>query len=111
MRKLLMGPFVPLVDYVDPYTLSSAPTEYSLPSPGVRLEAWSDVLRILEKVGMRSIQEFDDRFQGSQSLFNWIQDLEGELWNAELEVHSLLSASPDGVFREKARRLVYHRNQ
>jgi tetratricopeptide (TPR) repeat protein len=49
------------------------------------LEAWSDVLRILDKAGMQSIQEFDDRFRGTQSLFNWIQDLEDELWNAGLE--------------------------
>jgi hypothetical protein len=58
----------------------------------VWLEAWSDVLRILDKAGMRSIQEFDDRFQGSQSLFNWIQDLEDELWKAGLEDRQFLSA-------------------
>ena len=29
------------------------------------LEAWSDVLRILDKAGMQSIQEFDERFGGS----------------------------------------------
>src|SRR5437763_6301739 len=39
------------------------------------LDAWSDVQSILDKAGMRSIQEFDERFGGSQSLFNWIQDL------------------------------------
>jgi tetratricopeptide (TPR) repeat protein len=49
------------------------------------LEAWSDVLHILDKAGMQSIQEFDDRFRGTESLFNWIQDLEDELWNAGLE--------------------------
>jgi tetratricopeptide (TPR) repeat protein len=32
------------------------------------------------------------RFQGSQSLFNWIQDLEGELWNAGLEDRQFLTA-------------------
>ena len=58
----------------------------------VWLEAWSDVLRILDKAGMQSIQEFDERFQGSQSLFNWIQDLEGELWNAGLEDRQFLTA-------------------
>ena len=58
----------------------------------VWLEAWSDVLRILDKAGMQSIQEFDDRFGGSQSLFNWIQDLEGELWNAGLEDRQFLTA-------------------
>ena len=42
----------------------------------VWLEAWSDVLRILDKAGMQSIRGFDERFGGSQSLFNWIQDLE-----------------------------------
>ena len=58
----------------------------------VWLEAWSDVLYILDKAGMKSIQEFDDRFGGSQSLFNWIQDLEGELWNAGLEDRQFLAA-------------------
>jgi tetratricopeptide (TPR) repeat protein len=58
----------------------------------VWLEAWSDVLHILDKAGMQSIQEFDERFGGSQSLFNWIQDLEGELWNAGLEDRQFLTA-------------------
>ena len=58
----------------------------------VWLEAWSDVLRILDKAGMLSIQEFDDRFGGSQSLFNWIQDLESELWNAGLDYRQFLTA-------------------
>src|SRR5215831_20329248 len=58
----------------------------------VWLETWSDVLRILDKAGMRSIEEFDERFEGSQSLFNWIQDLEDELWNAGLEDRQFLTA-------------------
>jgi tetratricopeptide (TPR) repeat protein len=56
------------------------------------LEAWTDVLRILDKTGLQSISEFDDRFRGTQSLFNWIQDLEGELWNAGLEDGQFLTA-------------------
>jgi len=52
----------------------------------------SDVLRLLDKAGMQSIQEFDDRFGGTQSLFDWIQDLETELWNAGLEEQSFLTA-------------------
>jgi len=48
----------------------------------VWLEAWSDVLHILDKAGMQSIEEFDARFGGTQSLFNWIQDLEDELLHA-----------------------------
>src|SRR5438067_7756011 len=58
----------------------------------VWLEAWSDVRRLLDKAGMQSIQEFDQRFQGTQSLFNWIQDLEGELWNAGLNDRQFLAA-------------------
>ena len=56
------------------------------------LEVWNDVLRILDKVGMESIEEFDERFRGSQSLFNWIQDLESELWNAGLKDRQFLTA-------------------
>jgi tetratricopeptide (TPR) repeat protein len=58
----------------------------------VWLEAWEDVLRILDKSGMPSIQKFDERFRGTQSLFNWIQDLESELWNAGLEDRQFLTA-------------------
>jgi len=56
------------------------------------LEAWNDVLRLLDKAGIESIEEFDERFRGTQSLFNWIQDLEGELWNAGLDDRQFLSA-------------------
>ncbi len=56
------------------------------------LETWRDVLIILDKAGMQSIQEFDERFRGTQSLFNWIQDLENELWNAGLEDRRFLNA-------------------
>ena len=56
------------------------------------LNAWAEVLRLLDKGSLRSISEFDDRFRGSQSLFNWIQDLEQELWNAGLEDRQFLTA-------------------
>jgi len=56
------------------------------------LEAWKDVQRLLDKAGIESIEEFDDRFRGTQSLFNWIQDLESELWNAGLDDRQFLSA-------------------
>ena len=58
----------------------------------VWLEAWNDVLHLLDKAGIKSIDEFDDRFRGSESLFNWIQDLEDELWNAGLDDRQFLSA-------------------
>ena len=40
------------------------------------LKAWSDVLRLCDATGISSIEEFDDRFSLTQSLFNWVQDLE-----------------------------------
>jgi SEC-C motif len=46
------------------------------------LDAWSDVLRLCDATGIGSIGEFDDRFPLTQSLFNWIQDLEMALENA-----------------------------
>jgi len=58
----------------------------------VWLEAWNDVVRLLDKAGIESIADFDERFGGTQSLFNWIQDLESELWNAGLEERQFLSA-------------------
>jgi len=83
------------------------------------LEAWHDVLRLLDKAGIQSIEEFDERFRGTQSLFNWIQDLESELWNAGLDDRQFLSArismceeamrrfpSDDGLTVENRRRAV-----
>jgi uncharacterized protein YchJ len=58
----------------------------------VWLEAWSDVVRLLDKAGIESIAGFDKRFCGTQCLYNWIQDLEDELWNAGLEERQFLSA-------------------
>ena len=46
------------------------------------LDAWSDVLRLCDATGISSIEEFDDRFPLTQSLFNWSQDLEIALDNA-----------------------------
>jgi tetratricopeptide (TPR) repeat protein len=46
------------------------------------LAAWSDVLRLCDATGISSIEEFDDRFPLTQSLFNWSQDLEMALENA-----------------------------
>jgi len=56
------------------------------------LEAWREVLGLLDKGGLPSIHAFDERFRGSQSLFNWIQDLEDALWNAGLEDRQFLNA-------------------
>jgi tetratricopeptide (TPR) repeat protein len=85
----------------------------------VWLEAWRDVLGLLDKGGLSSIRAFDERFRGSQSLFNWIQDLEGELWNAGLEDRQFLTArialceeglrrfrSDDDVMTENRRRAL-----
>ena len=46
------------------------------------LNAWSDVLWLCDAAGISSIEEFDDRFPMTQSLFNWSQDLEMALENA-----------------------------
>ena len=44
-------------------------------SSRIWLDAWSDVLRLCDAAGAGSIDEFDDRFPLTQSLFNWCQDL------------------------------------
>jgi len=55
------------------------------------LGAWNDVLHICDRAGFRSIEEFDDRFMGTQCLSNWIQDLEIELWNVGLDDRRFLT--------------------
>ena len=56
------------------------------------LSAWSDVLRLCDATGARSIRELDDRFPMTQSLYNWGQDLEEALWDAGLHDREALLA-------------------
>ena len=46
------------------------------------LETWHAVVAIAQRFDIRSIGEFDDCFGGTNSVFNWIQDLETALHNA-----------------------------
>jgi len=57
------------------------------------LEVWQEILRVMQQQQISSFDEFDDLFGGMQSVFNWVQDLEMELYNAGLE-------NPD-FFRER----------
>ena len=73
------------------------------------LDAWSDVLRLCDATGISSIEEFDDRFPMTQSLYNWSQDFETALWNAGLRDRELLAARIDVC--EEALRLFPHEDQ
>jgi tetratricopeptide (TPR) repeat protein len=46
------------------------------------LATWKSLLNIANAYDLKSLNELDDAFGGSQYLFNWVQDLEVELWNA-----------------------------
>lgn len=48
-------------------------------------KAWNAVLRIMDENGITTIKEFDSKFRGTQSVFNWHQDYKMELWNAGLD--------------------------
>jgi len=49
------------------------------------LKVWKDILNIMDSPKMESLGEFDQEFRGTQSVVNWVQDLEMELWNAGLK--------------------------
>jgi hypothetical protein len=69
------------------------------------LDAWADVLRLCDATGIGSVDEFDDRFSLTQSLFNWISDLEIELDNAGMKDLSFWTARIE-VCREALRRFT-----
>ena len=73
------------------------------------LKAWSDVLRLCDATGISSIEEFDDRFSLTQSLFNWVQDLEMALQNAGQDNREMLQALID--FCEESIRRFPHEDQ
>lgn len=58
----------------------------------VWLEVWSDVLSIFDNTGIQSIKEFDEHFQGTQYLCNWVSDMEMALWNAGLDNPEFLTS-------------------
>jgi tetratricopeptide (TPR) repeat protein len=49
------------------------------------LDAWNDVKRLSAGAGVASIEDFDELFEGSEPIYNWIQDLEAKLWTGGLE--------------------------
>jgi len=49
------------------------------------LDAWRAILDIMARSGTDSLDRFDAHFGGTQSVFNWVQDLAMELHNAGLE--------------------------
>jgi hypothetical protein len=49
------------------------------------LDAWNDVLVLADKAQPDTLAEFDERFGGTQLIFNWIQDFESVLHNAGLK--------------------------
>src|SRR6478736_6692573 len=81
------------------------------------LDAWSDVLRLCDATGISSIEEFDDRFPLSQSLFNWSQDLEMALENAGRDNREIRQALIDfceesfGRFPREDQLLTEHRRR
>lgn len=48
------------------------------------LSYWNDVLTLMKKWEIASIEEFEMRFVQTQSVYNWCQDFEMELHNASL---------------------------
>ncbi|MBZ9634579.1 tetratricopeptide repeat protein [Clostridium sp. FP1] len=53
-------------------------------------DAWSDIIYIMEHHEISGINAFDDKFGGTQSVFNWSSDFEMELYNAGRDDESYL---------------------
>jgi hypothetical protein len=46
------------------------------------LDTWKMIKEINKSIKFKTIKDFDNKFRGTQSLFNWVQDVEMELQNA-----------------------------
>ncbi len=49
------------------------------------LPVWKRIQAIMDSQGMKTVGEFDVKFRGSQSVSNWVQDIEMELHNAGID--------------------------
>ena len=83
------------------------------------LEAWAEVLALLDRMNTTSIDELDRQFSGGEDVLDWIHALEQELWNAGLDDPQFLRAriafceqaltrltAGDDFFRDNRRRAL-----
>lgn len=53
-------------------------------------DAWKNIIYIMDHHNIFGIDEFDDKFKGTQSIFNWSTDFDMELENAGIDDKSYL---------------------
>ena len=58
----------------------------------VWLEAWTEVLALLDHAGITSLEELDWQFSGGEFVLGWLQALDQQLWNAGLDDPEFLRA-------------------
>jgi tetratricopeptide (TPR) repeat protein len=58
----------------------------------VWLEAWAEVLALLDRAGITSLEELDRQFSGGEFVLSWLHALDQELWNAGLNDPQFLRA-------------------
>lgn len=49
------------------------------------LEGWDEVLALLQRTGITSLEQLDRQFSGGGFVLNWAEDLDQALWNAGLD--------------------------
>lgn len=59
------------------------------------LDAWSDIIYLMKQHNIFGIDEFDKKFRGTQSIFNWASDFEMELHNAGINNASFMQKRID----------------
>lgn len=76
------APDVPSVESLDESMQRGYDEGGGAASCEIWLEAWRDAVRLADRFDVATVEEFDERFNGTQYLFNWVQDVETELLNA-----------------------------
>ena len=49
------------------------------------ITTWHDILKIMARHEISTLDAFDEQFAGTQSIYNWVQDFEMQLGNAEFD--------------------------
>lgn len=70
---------------------------------------WKDIVYLMDKLGLKDTDEFDDKFGGMQSVFNWSTDFLAELENARRDDDKYGQMSID-FFTEYLARSKYTEN-
>ncbi len=85
------APDIPNFEMVDDAMQAGYHQPDDLQQGEIWLDVWSQLLAIADRRRLTTLDQIDDAFAGTQSLYNWVQDVELELGNGRQAIDRFVS--------------------